>query len=220
MAEFKFTDAHRQRFLALHSALLCDSMDRMNLPLQVVSHDIRPMYAGATIVGRALTLLQTAVHRRPSEPYKVLFEAFRQIRRHDVLVITAGERKSGVWGGLLSTAAQARGAAGCVIDGLTRDIAEIESIEFPVYAAGESPIDSEGRSEAVEWGTPVECGGARVSQGDVVFADAMGIVVIPAEIMEEVLRRAEEKQRGETNVRGILASGADLGDTFKKYGIL
>ncbi|MBM4437848.1 MAG: RraA family protein [Actinobacteria bacterium] len=221
MPERPFTDDHRRRFLALHSALLCDSLDRMGLPLQVMRSDIRPVYPGAVVVGRALTVLQTAVYRRPDEPYKLLFEAFRALRRHDVLVITTtGERVSGVWGGLLSTSAQAHGAMGCVMDGLTRDVMEIEQISFPVFAAGRTPIDSEGRCEAVEWNTPIECGGARVSPGDVIFGDDMGLVVIPGQAAEDVLRRAEEKQRGETNVRGVLATGADLGETFKRYGIL
>src|SRR5207244_7339355 len=127
--------------------------------------------------------------------YKLLFEAFRALQPHDVLVIaTTGEQQSGVWGGLLSASAQAHGAAGCVTDGVTRDVMEIEEIHFPVFAAGRSPIDSEGRCEAVEWGTPIACGDARVEMGDVIFGDDMGLVVIPGAAVEEVLRRAEEKQ--------------------------
>ncbi len=172
-------------------------------------------------MGRALPILQTAVYRRPEEPYKILFEAFRALQPNDVFVITTtGHYESGVWGGLLSTSAQAHGAVGCVIDGLTRDVHEIEEIDFPVFAVGRSAVDSEGRCEGVEWGAPIDCAGARVEYGDIVVGDDMGVVVVPGEMAAEVLDRAEAKQRGESNVREILATGADVGEVFKEHGIL
>ena len=217
----EFDDAMRRRFQALHSALIADSLDRMGVPVQAMRHDVRPVYPGARIVGRALPLLQTAVYRPPDEPYEVLFEAFRAMRPNDVLVITTtGHYESGVWGGLLSTSAQTRGAVGCVIDGLTRDVHEIEEIDFPVFAVGRSPVDSEGRCEGIEWGQPIDCAGARVEYGDVIVGDDMGVVVVPGEAAVEALERAEAKGRGETNVREILATGRDVGEVFKEYGIL
>ena len=125
-----------------------------------------------------------------------------------------------MWGGLLATAARAQGAVGTIIDGLTRDVDEIEEIEFPVFALGRSAKDSEGRAEAIEFGTPIECGGALVNRGDIVFADDMGGIVIPAAAAAEVLERAEEKNRGESDVRKILAAGRDVGEVFREYGIL
>ena len=109
---------------------------------------------------------------------------------------------------------------GCVIDGLTRDVHEIQEIDFPVFAVGQSPVDSEGRCEGVEWGKPIDCAGARVEYGDVIVGDDMGVVVVPGEAAAEVLDRAEAKGRGESNVREILATGRDVGEVFKEYGIL
>ena len=67
-----------------------------------------------------------------------------------------------------------------MIDGLTRDVHEIEEIDFPVFAVGQSPVDSEGRCEGIEWGQPIDCAGARVAYGDVIAGDDMGVVVVPA----------------------------------------
>ncbi|MDP6509300.1 MAG: RraA family protein [Chloroflexota bacterium] len=211
----------RQRFMALHTALFCDSMDRMGLDPQVMDHRIRPMYPGAVIVGRALPVLWAPVYRSPEHPYEHLFEAYRALEEDDVFVMTtSGFATAGVWGGLLATAARAQGAVGTIIDGLTRDVDEIEEIEFPVFALGRSAKDSEGRAEAIEFGTPIECGGALVNRGDIVFADDMGGIVIPAAAAAEVLERAEEKNRGESDVRKILAAGRDVGEVFREYGIL
>ncbi len=211
----------RERFMALHTALFCDSLDRMGIQPQVMDYRIRPVYPGAVIVGRALPVLWASVYRPPEKPYEHLFEAFRALQQDDVLVMTtSGFRTAGVWGGLLATSARSQGCVGAIIDGLTRDVSEIEEISFPVFAHGLSAMDSEGRAEAIEWGTPIDCGGARVNRGDIVFADEMGGIVIPAEAAAEVLARAEEKQRGESNVREILATGRDVGEVFREYGIL
>ena len=211
----------RERFLAIHTALFCDSLDRMGIQPQVMDYRIRAVYPGAVVVGRALPVLWVSVYRPPEKPYEHLFEAFRALQQDDVLVMTtSGFRTAGVWGGLLATAARAQGCVGAIIDGLTRDVSEMEEISFPVFAHGLSAKDSEGRAEAIEWGTPIDCGGARVNHGDIVFADEMGGIVIPAESAAEVLARAEEKQRGESNVREILATGRDIGEVFREYGIL
>lgn len=221
MSSNQLPDDFRRRFMALHTALFCDSMDRMGLEPAVMDHRIRPVYTGAVIVGRALPVLWAPVYRPPEHPYEHLFEAYRALEADDVFVMTtSGFVSAGVWGGLLSTSAQAQGAVGTIVDGLTRDVDEIEEIGFPVFALGRSARDSEGRCEAIEWGTPIECGGARVNRGDIVFADDMGGIVVPAEAAAEVLARAEEKQRGETNVREILATGRDVGEVFREYGIL
>ncbi len=139
------------RIRKLHTALVCDAMDKLGIPCRSMDFRIRPAYPGAIVAGRALTVLETPVYRRPEEPYKVLFEAFDQIKPGTVLVISSnGEHTSGVWGELVSIAARARGADGAVIDGLTRDIAGIAAMQFPVFARGFTPLDSEGRCEAVE----------------------------------------------------------------------
>ena len=211
----------RQRFMALHTALFCDSMDRMGLEPRVMDYRIRPVYPGAVIVGRALPVLWAPVYRPPEHPYENLFAAYRALEQDDVFVMTtSGFASAGVWGGLLSTAARVQGAVGTIVDGLTRDVDEIQEIDYPVFALGRSPKDSEGRAEAIEFGTPIECGGALVERGDIVFADDMGGIVIPAEAAVEVLERAEEKNRGESNVREILATGRDVGEVFREYGIL
>jgi len=151
----------------------------------------------------------------------VLFDAFDQITAGTVLVISSsGEYISGVWGELVSIAARTRGATGTVIDGLTRDVSGISAMEFPVFARGFTPLDSEGRCEAIEWGTPIRCGGVIVQPGDVVFGDVMGVVLIPAERLAEVVAFAEEKMAGEGEVRAHLERGEKVQDVFTRFQIL
>jgi regulator of RNase E activity RraA len=139
----------------------------------------------------------------------------------DVLVATThGDRSSALWGELLSTACRARGAAGVVLDGLTRDAARIVALDFPVFAAGFSPLDSKGRLDAIAYDTPVRVGDCLVRPGDWVVGDLDGVVVVPAALAERAFARALEKVAGENRVRAELARGRSVREVFAEHGIL
>jgi len=59
-----------------------------------------------------------------------------------------------------------------------------------------------------------------VRPGDLVFGDVDGVVVIPREAEQEVVRRALEKVSGETQSRDALQRGEKLADVFRRLGIL
>jgi regulator of RNase E activity RraA len=124
------------------------------------------------------------------------------------------------WGELLSTAARSRGAAGAVMDGMTRDIRAIRAMRFPVFAGGIGPLDSKGRGRIMSLDVPVQVGGARVCPGDLVFGDADGVVVVPGEVESRVIAAALAKVAGEDATREALARGEKLADVFRRHGIL
>ena len=124
------------------------------------------------------------------------------------------------WGELLSTAARARGAAGTVMDGLTRDVRAIRGMKFPVFANGIGPLDSKGRGKVAAIDVPVEVAGARVAPGDLVFGDADGVVVVPRAVEDQVIAAALAKVAGENATREALARGEKLADVFRRHGIL
>jgi len=124
------------------------------------------------------------------------------------------------WGELLATASQARGAAGCITDGLVRDIKQIRAMHFPVFHGGIGPLDTKGRARMMERDTPIECAGVRVMSGDIVFGDADGVVIIPNEHAEVVIAKALEKAQGENTTRDELRQGQLLAEVFARHGIL
>lgn len=124
------------------------------------------------------------------------------------------------WGELLSTAAKARGAAGALMDGCTRDVKAIRAMQFPVFHGGIAPLDSKGRGRIMAIDVPIVCAGARVEPGDLMFGDADGVVVIPKSVEDDVLRLAFEKVKGERSTLEDLRAGQKLGDVFARYGIL
>jgi 4-hydroxy-4-methyl-2-oxoglutarate aldolase len=209
------------RLARLHTALVSDVLDALGHREGVMDFRVGPVAGPRQVVGRAFTLASLPIEEPEETPYEQLLAAYRFVGPGDVIVAaTNGEVRSGMWGELLSTAARARGATGAVTDGLTRDAAAIETLQFPVFAQGVSPIDSAGRQAVQSYGEPVRCGGVEVRPGDVVLGDAMGVVVIPAALAEEAVRLAEEKDRGEDVVRAELVRGDDPAEVFARHGIL
>jgi regulator of RNase E activity RraA len=205
----------------LYSAVLADTLDSLGHRRSVLPARIRPLRPGWKILGRAVTLNVVPVAVDPPNPYQVELECIDSLREGDVLVSTTnGDFGSALWGELLSTACRARGAVGAVLDGLTRDTEKILAMDFPVFAAGFSPLDSRGRLDGISFNQPLRIGDCVVHPRDWVFADIDGVVVVPQALAEQTFAMAIEKVTGENLVREELAAGKSARETFAKYGIL
>jgi len=176
-------------------ASVADAVDQVVGKRGFMSHDMRPQVPGP-FVGRATTALL-----RPAPPEKATptLSAKHSIEMIDnaqpgqvgVIVIENGLDVAGL-GGLMGTTAKARGMAGVVVDGSVRDVAELRALALPVYARGVIPSSSVGRYASVARDIPVTCGGVTVRPGDIIVAGEDGVVVVPAERAEAVLKRAQE----------------------------
>lgn len=206
----------------LYTAVLSDVLDALGFREQAMTADIRPVYAGARLVGRAHTVLSSDIYHLPaSDPYGLEIAAIDATPLNAVVVgATNKSTRTCMWGELLSTATRARGGRGAVLDGYTRDVAMIERMGFPVFSTGMRPVDSMGRGTIVSYGDPVICGGVLVHEGDIVFADVDGVVVIPRAVEAEAIRLAREKVTGEHTMRDWLAEGRTLREAFDHFGFL
>jgi 4-hydroxy-4-methyl-2-oxoglutarate aldolase len=213
-----------ERLKKLYTGLVCDVLDEelgFRNNVYMMSHEIRPLYFGAVVCGRAATALAVGVHREPEKPYHREIEFIDSLKPGDVAVATqSGAMNAGLWGELLSTAAKHRGARGAIVDGITRDTKAIIQMKFPVFIKGIAPGDSKGRIEIINHDLPIECGGAWVNPGDLVFGDNDGVVVIPQDIAVDIVRLAEEKYEKEKKFIEGLRKGATVAEMFEKYGVL
>jgi regulator of RNase E activity RraA len=205
----------------LTSSVLADVCDALAYRISALPGNLRPLRNDWKLFGRAATLSAVTVAADPERPYEVELACVDSLQAGDVLVATTnGDYASALWGELLSTASRARGALGAVIDGLTRDASRILAMDFPVFAAGFSPLDSKGRLDAIHFGQPIRIGASVVHPGDWVFGDIDGVVVVPAHLADEAFCRALEKVSGENRVRAELARGRSAREVFAEYGIL
>ncbi|HWR13568.1 MAG TPA: RraA family protein [Terriglobales bacterium] len=205
----------------LYTAVIADALDELGYHEQAMREYLRPLTPGTKFAGWARTISCRDIFYIPPDPYGLEIEAIDSILPGEVVAVATGESKRNApWGELLSTAATARGARGAVIDGLVRDVNKIQSIGFPVFAAGIKPVDSKGRGLVVDYNFPVMCGGILVNPGDLMVGDYDGVVAIPAALVDETLRLATEKVSKENHSRKELANGAYLSDVYAKYGVL
>jgi regulator of RNase E activity RraA len=135
-----------------------------------------------------------------------------------VMAVADGDDIAGI-GGLMATAMNARGFSGAVIDGGVRDVAYLKKIAFPVYATGIVPSTSVGHYRA-SGNVPVTVGGVRVNPGDIVVADADGVVSIPKDIAAEVLVKAQALDQTEHSMYGYIEKLRSLEEAVKRFGRL
>lgn len=207
----------------IFSAMLSDVLDGLGYMHQALPARVRPLDETRRMAGRARTALYLDVYeaKEGENPYDLEIDLVDSLQSGEIPVFACGHSgRIAPWGELLSTAAQVRGSAGALMDGMVRDVQAIRAMGYPVFHGGIGPLDSKGRGKIVALDVPVECGGVRVCPGDFVFGDADGVVVVPQAAEAEVAARAEAKLRGEKETLAELRAGVPLRTVFEKYGIL
>jgi 4-hydroxy-4-methyl-2-oxoglutarate aldolase len=117
-----------------------------------------------------------------------------------------GEVAAGHWGELMCVAASAAGIRGLVVSGSVRDLGRIEARRFPVFHAGVGPRPAT-KSHPGELGGPIRISDTAISTGDLVVADADGVVVVPRTLIDAVLEDVALLQRRETELEQLLEAG-------------
>jgi 4-hydroxy-4-methyl-2-oxoglutarate aldolase len=207
----------------LFVSVLSDCLDALGVTDRALPARIRPLDEAGVMVGRARTaaFMEVWHHEPDTNPYALEIALVDDLEPGEIPVFACSNpARVAPWGELLSTAAKARGAAGALMDGCTRDIRAIRAMGFPVFHGGIAPLDSKGRGRVMALDVPVECAGVRIEPGDLVFGDADGVVAIPKAVEDEVLRLAFDKVRGERDTLRDLQRGDRLADVFARYGIL
>lgn len=114
-----------------------------------------------------------------------------------VLVVGgAGESRTAILGDLVARELLAAGIVAVVTDGLIRDSRTVAEFGLPVWSRGVTPVASaKAGTGRVGGGTTV--GGVLVDDGDLVVADADGVVVWPAGRYDDLLAAADAKRQAD-----------------------
>lgn len=180
---------------------------------------VRPMHPEAKLVGTARTLRfvpnREDLFKSHGGGYNAQKRAFDAVEEGEVIVIEArGERGSGTLGDILALRAHARGAAGIVTDGGVRDHDAVAEVGIPVYSNGAHPAVLGRRHVPWDTDVAVACGGATVQPGDVLVGDRDGVVVIPPELVEEVVDAALAQEDEDAWIADQVAAGHPVDGLF------
>lgn len=218
----------------LYTPVVGDILDQMGYSHQFLPAEIRPLESmipadayidrnepdhRLKLAGYACTVLENDVFEAPKKPFGLLTEALDQLKPNEIYVAT-GAHNSALWGELLTATAKTRGAVGAVLDGYSRDTPQVLSQNFPVFCRATWAQDSSIRTYVFQYRCPIEIGQVTIHDGDLVFGDIDGVLIIPKEVKDEVIEKALEKAAGEKLVRKAIEGGMTATAAFEKFGIL
>ena len=186
----------RRELLALGAATLGESGAERMAPR------VAAVWAGARVCGIAVPVVCT-----PGDNLAV-HVALTAASAGAVLCVDVGEERAlGYWGEVLTTAAEARGIAGLVIDGDVRDVDALEAHGFPVFSSGIA-LTGATKVGAGTVGMTARVGEVDVHAGDTVVGDRDGVVVIPGAALAGVLEAGRTRAARERALFDELRSGA------------
>ncbi len=134
-----------------------------------------------------------------------------QISEGEVLVIDArGDTRAGTMGSILATRVHCRGAAGIVTDGAYRDSPAIAELGIAAYATAMNAHTNKTVHHPSEIQVPIACGEVAVYPGDIIVGDEEGVVVVPAELTEQVAQTAVEMEEKEEFITEKIQTGASI----------
>jgi regulator of RNase E activity RraA len=213
-------DPFLARFAKVSPANISDAMDQVGGGRGFLDHDVRP-YVNGDFVGRAVTSLVRAVPADQSTPANAAKHSVEMIdasKPGDVgVIVMEGSLDVAAMGGLMGTAAKVRGMAGMVLDGALRDVREVRALGLPVYARSISPANAVTRFASVANQVPVKCAGVTINPGDIIVASEEGVVSIPKDKAEAVLKRAEEIALRERRMLPLIRKHKSVGEAVKAY---
>ncbi len=212
MADKDFSVA--ELFRGLDTAGVSDALDKLGLPGQC--YDVMPLdNYKTTTVGLAYT-----VRYEPSgHPPGTVGDFIDDVPAgYFVVIDNNGRTDCTVWGDIMTQVAGMKGMAGAVIDGVCRDVHKALGDGYPMFTKGRFMRTGKDRVQVSSVNQPVSIGDVRVEPGDVVVADASGVVIVPRAKAEDVARVAHDIEKTESRIRKMLAEGKALRQAREELG--
>ena len=199
----------------LSSAMISDITRQMghtlSLPIEISG--------SGRFFGRAKTLLldKLGEGEDPQGIYDAL-DSYQFVRPGDVIVVENRVPEHAYFGNLNAQLAMRAGAIGAVVNGVTRDRADVTNLGFTVFARGQYCVDIKFEGTVRAMNMPIEIGNVRIENDDFVFADSDGVTIVPASIWPEVREHAFKAIKKEWQVGMAVALGTEPKSIFEQYG--
>jgi len=208
-----------EQLRGVSSATASAMMHRMGIR-QTFIEGPKSVMPGTKIVGSILTLqfmpqredVASGIAQEYSEKYSALWAVLEKVMPGDVLAIQAfGDPYTGCLGEMLITYFKARGGVGIIADGYIRDSPRVQKIGTPLWVRGFTP-NYASQSSLFPWAynVPIACSRVLVLPGDIMIADDDGAVVVPRQIVSEIVRLTLDHEDWEAFSRMRMQEGGTL----------
>ncbi len=169
---------------------------------------MRPIADGQTVCGPAAT-----AYNYPGD--NLMIHAVLDVAEAgQVLVLSNGGSPHGaLWGDIACTFARKKGIAGAIVHGAARDTTAIRAMGFPVWSTAISVEHPEKRGPGMV-NTPIVVDGVLVEPGDIIAADADGVLVIPRAVLKATVEAAEARAAREVGFRSRIKASERLLDVL------
>lgn len=212
-----------ERCFSLYVAAVSDAADEIGIHQVCMDRGIVPLTRKTKTAGFARTakLVRAPVQLPYNEAELDRFmSVVTKANRYDIVLFNnSAASDCSAWGQVLTRIGVPLGVTGAIVDGTARDIDDIDEMSFVVFGRGRHPGTMRGRMSVEFIRKPIQCGDVTVAQGDLVFGDGDGVVVVPQDQIDDVLCAAEEIVRTDEWWASKLDEGKDPHDLHKEKPI-
>jgi regulator of RNase E activity RraA len=150
--------------------------------------------------------------RSGSEPNYTFYDLAGKWNEGDIIVVGGESSDASLMGENVAHICMYAKAGGAVLNGRCRDYAEIRELEMPVFCQGPTVRLRTKYQKFTQFNVPVTCAGAQVFPGDYVFGDIDGVVVFPADRVDDIIRQAEMILEVEQDLEEAIKNGRPMSE--------
>jgi len=210
----------------LFTAVVGDVLDVLGYRHQFLPQPIKPLVPGTKIAGRAMTVLEADYLEGEGhgpladQPFGLMFAALDDLKPDEIYIATGASLDYALWGGLMSTRAIHLSAAGAILNGFIRDTAEIRKLGFAAFSRGAFAQDQGVRGKVLDYRVPISIEGVQIEDGDLIFADDEGVLIIPKQVEQKAISDALDKVNTENEVARAIREGMSTQEAFATFGVM
>jgi regulator of RNase E activity RraA len=213
-------DDFSERLSKCYTGAIHDIMRAMGYKNFVLPPEIRPTKNDHVLAGKIFTM-EGEVNKSTTE-HETLLEwtgFLSKAPKGKVVICQPNTNEIALMGELSAEVLQLRGVKGYIVDGGARDMDFIIKIDYPLWFKFFTPKDVVNYWKPTKYETDIKIGDVKISNDDYVLADIDGVIIIPQNIIEEVLIKTEEVINTENLLRKAIREGEDPQEAYLKYGV-
>ncbi len=201
-----------------YTGAVYDVLREKGMKNTILPHEIKSIDPSKKIAGRIWTCSGEIDESLDKDTTMLSWtEMLSKAPKDSVVVCQPNDGTIAHMGELSAETLKYRGVRGYIVDGGCRDVDFILKLGFPVFCKYFTPSDVVCRWQVKTLGEPIKIGDLEIKSGDYVLGDIDGVVIIPNEIIDEVITDTEKYINTESALRKDILSGVDPKEAYLKY---